>query len=129
MIGLNRSKTFMFVMMNLSLVAANANQLKHLLNSEDRTLIFYVSIALLGASFFFQLLAKICSITSCGDYDSDYSEHVKKMKCLHKFTSFLTVMILITNVVLTGITFVDFLKEFIKNIHFDFATNFKIAFN
>jgi hypothetical protein len=118
MIGLNRSKTFMFVMMNLSLVAANANQLKHLLNSEDRTLIFYVSLSLLGASFFFQLLAKICSITSCGNYDSDYSEHVKRMKCLHKFTSFLTIMILIINVVLTGITFAEFLKEIVKKIHF-----------
>lgn len=118
MIGLNRSKTFMFVMMNLSLVAANANQLKHLLNSEDRTLIFYISIALLGASFFLQLLAKFCSITSCGDYDSDYSEHVKKMKCLHKFTSFLTILILIINVVLTGITFAEFLKEIFKKINF-----------
>ncbi|KAL7049557.1 hypothetical protein ACKWTF_003759 [Chironomus riparius] len=108
MIGLNRSKTFMFVLMNLSLIAANANQLKHLLNSKERNLIFYISLSLLAASFFFQLLAKICSIISCGNYNSDYSEHFKRMECLRKFTTFLTYMIFCANVVLTGITFAEF---------------------
>lgn len=108
--GINRSKALAFIMMSVSLVAANANQLKHAILSTDRSTLFYMTIGILIASTIFQMLAKICELISYRKYDLSNLDELKKLKFVHRFTITFTILVVLLNLVLTAITFAEFLK-------------------
>lgn len=101
--------------MNIALLAANANQLKYLLESSEQRPLFYISFSFILVSLFIQILVKICLLINYG-YNMNNQEHVRKAIRVNDFITFAIFIITIVNVAITGIIFAEIkgLTMFIK---------------
>lgn len=102
----HRSKNFSQALMNLALLAANANQMKYLLESADQRPLFYISFSFILVSLFVQILVKVCLMINYR-YDMNDQDHVRKALRVNNFITFAVLVITLVNLAITGIIFAE----------------------
>lgn len=88
--------------MNLALLAANANQLKYLLETSDNKPLFYLSLSFIIASLIVQFLVKICLMIKYR-YNMNNQSEARKAQRVSNFTTCAVLLITIINCAMTGI--------------------------
>lgn len=96
----HQTKNFAFLLLNLALVSSNGNQIKYLLESQEQRPFFYYSIAFIGASLVFQLLAKLFSLSSYR-YSLSSQEGAIKLRRINGFLIIFTMMITALNIAIS----------------------------
>jgi Ninjurin len=102
----HQTKNFAQGLMNLALLAANANQLKYLMESAEQRPLFYISLAFIITSLFVQIMVKICLAIN---YRFNMNDHVEARRAV-RFNNFITFAILVVtliNLSITGIIFAE----------------------
>lgn len=92
--------------MNLALLAANANQMKYLLESADKRPLFNISFSFILMSLFIQILVKIGLMISYR-YNMNDNNHVQKAFRINNFITFAILIITLINLAITGIIFAE----------------------
>jgi hypothetical protein len=104
---IHRSKNFTFLLMNFALVASNGNQLRYLMDSQDRLKFFYISLGLIIASCVFQFIAKLFSFVSyCYSVHSEAG--IKRLKCLNTFIVLFAFLTTVVNIGLSVVLVLEF---------------------
>lgn len=102
----HQTKIFTQALMNLALLASNANQLKYLIESSDQRPLFLISLSFIVASLVIQLLVKICLIINCR-YDLNNNEGARKALRMNNFIMFAILLVTLINVTVTGVIFAE----------------------
>lgn len=92
--------------MNLALVAANANQLKYLIESAEERPLFYISLAFIVASLLVQLVVKICLVINC-HFNLNNNDEAKKAARINKFIIIAILVIVIINVAVSCVVLAE----------------------
>jgi hypothetical protein len=92
--------------MNFALLAANANQLKYLLETAENRPLFLISIVFISSSILIQFLLKIfLIITCCFNYNDD--DEARMARKINNFRTGMTAVIGLINVATSVVTVVD----------------------
>jgi hypothetical protein len=92
--------------MNLALLAANANQLKYLIESAEQRPLFYISLSFIIASLVVQLLVKIGLLLNCR-HNMNLRDEARKAYRFNNMITFAILLITLINVTITGIIFAE----------------------
>lgn len=85
-------------MLDLALLSANANQLRYVLDSNERNHYYYVSLTLISSSLVLQVLVAIALVFK-SRYNVDNAEDYENADRINNFIMIGILMITITNVV------------------------------
>lgn len=92
--------------MNLALVAANANQLKYLIETAEDRPLFYFSLAFIVASILVQLLVKICLMISCR-FNLNNDDQARRAMRVNNFTIAGIAVIVLINVAISVVILLE----------------------
>jgi quinol-cytochrome oxidoreductase complex cytochrome b subunit len=92
--------------MNLALLAANANQLKYLIESYQQRPLFYISLAFIISSLVVQLVVKICLLFNYR-YDMNNRDEARKAVRFSNVIACAVLLVTLINVAITGIIFAE----------------------
>lgn len=102
----HQTKIFTQALMNLALLASNANQLKYLIESSEQRPLFLISLSFIVASLVVQLLVKICLIIN-SRFDLNNNEGARKALRMNNFIMFAILLVTLINVTVTGVIFAE----------------------
>jgi heme/copper-type cytochrome/quinol oxidase subunit 2 len=98
----HHSTNFAHALMNLALLAANANQLKYLIESAEYRPLFYISLAFIVASLLIQLVVKVCLVINCR-YNLNNNDEARKAVQINNFVTIAILAIMLINVAVSGV--------------------------
>lgn len=104
--GYHQSKNFAQGLMNFALIAANANQLKYLIESAEQRPLFYFSLVFIITSLVIQIIVKICLMINYRYNMNDEFEARRAIR-FNNIITFAILVITLINVTITGIIFAE----------------------
>lgn len=98
----HNSKNLAQAFMNIALLAANANQLMHLLENFEDEPLFYVIFSFIITSFVFQFFVKIFLMINCR-YNMNVPEEARRALRVSNLITVAIIFIAVVNVAITGV--------------------------
>ncbi|XP_051861767.1 ninjurin-A-like [Drosophila albomicans] len=94
-----RKKTLAQGMMDLALLSANANQLRHVLEAETKSAYFFISLSLISLSIIFQIAVGVGLIWNCR-YDIKEGEDISDANKINNCTVIGIFIVTVVNVII-----------------------------
>lgn len=90
-------------LLDIALLSANANQLRHILDSLEHNLYYYTSLSIVSSSLVLQVLVALALVVKIR-YDTDEDKDKAKIDRINHFTNVGILLITICNVVIPAFT-------------------------